>query len=77
MHYSDGNEAQVGDIVLIDGRHEGTVVASIDAGQYSAEAPRDHWAHLERGVLIRTDFGGLVHYPDLLGEHIVLSRRRS
>ena len=79
MRYSDGNEAQVGDTVLIDGKYKGTVLASIDANAnvYSAEAPKEQWEHLKKGVLINTDFGGLVHYPDTAIEHIVLSRRHS
>lgn len=76
MRYSDGHEARVGDIVLIDGKHRGTVVASIDADEYSTETPKEQWAHLGKGVLIHTDFGGLVHYPDLDHEHIVLSQRK-
>ena len=75
MKYSDGNEAQLGDLVLIDGKYKGTVVASIGAGQYSAAAPKEQWAYLKTGILIDTDFGGLVHYPDVASEHMVLTRR--
>ena len=77
MRYSDGNEALVGDTVLIDGKYKGTVVASIDANVYSTEAPKEQWEYLKKGVLINTDFGGLIHYPDTAIEHIVLSRRQS
>ncbi len=77
MRYTDGNEARVGDTVLIDGKYKGTVVALIDANAYSAEAPKEQWEYLEQGVLINTDFGGLIHYADMTAEHIVLSRRQS
>jgi len=75
MRYSDGNEAHLGDVVLIDGKHKGTVVASIDTNEYSAEHPKEQWAYLKKGVMIDTDFGGLIHYPDAENEHMVLSRR--
>ena len=77
MRYSDGNEAQVGDEVLIGGRYKGKVVASIDANTYSADAPKEQWEYLKNGVLINTDFGGLIHYSNVAGEHIVLSSRQS
>ena len=77
MKYSDGSEAHVGDIVLIDGKHKGTVVASIDTNEYTAAHPKEQWAHLGRGIMVDTDFGGLVHYLDVTKEHIVLTRRRA
>ena len=76
MRYSDGNEAQVGDEVLIEGRYKGRVVASIDTNTYSADAPKEQWEYLKKGVLINTDFGGLIHYPNVTNEHIVLSSRQ-
>lgn len=77
MKYSDGSEAHVGDVVVIDGKHKGTVVASIDTNEYTAEHPKEQWAYLGRGVMIDTDFGGLVHYSDTSQEHIVLKQRRA
>jgi hypothetical protein len=40
----------------------GTVVSSIDDGQYSSEYPKEEWEYLKRGVLIRSDQAGLIHY---------------
>lgn len=75
MVYADGNEARVGDVVAIDRSFSGVVVVSIDNGQYSKEFPAEKWAQLGQGILIDTDFAGLVHYQDSSPEHIVLVRR--
>lgn len=75
MRYSDGNEAKLGDVVLIGGKHMGVVVASIDTGEYAPEHPEEQWAYLGKGVMVNTDFGGLVHYADAGKESIVLTRR--
>ena len=40
----------------------GTVVCSIDDGEYTAEYPEEHWSYLQRGVLIDSNKGGLIHY---------------
>lgn len=75
MVYADGNEARLGDVVAIDASFSGVVVASIDNAQYSREFPSEKWAHLGRGVLMDTDFAGLVHYQAASPEHMVLVRR--
>lgn len=75
MVYADGNEARLGDIVAIDTTFSGVVVASIDNAQYSDEFPSAKWAHLGQGVLMDTDFGGLVHYQASSPERMVLVRR--
>lgn len=75
MVYADGNEARVGDVVAIDGHFSGVVVVSIDNGQFSREFPAEKWAHLGQGVLIDTDFAGLVHYQSSSPERMTLSRR--
>ncbi len=64
MRYHDGQPIHVGDVVTIDIRHEGTVVASIEDGIYLHPHTKEEWTHLREGVLIDTGFGGLVHYPD-------------
>ncbi|WP_408952895.1 hypothetical protein [Lysobacter sp. Hz 25] len=64
VRYSDGFEVRIGDQVLSYELNRGTIVALIDRGEYSAKFPQAEWAYLERGVLVETDFGGLVHYPN-------------
>jgi hypothetical protein len=75
MHYFDGNEAHLGDVVLIDGKYKGTVVASMDTNEYSDAHPKEQWGYLKKGVMIDTEFGGLVHYTEPNQEHMVLTRR--
>ncbi len=77
MIYADGNEARLGDVVAIDTGFSGVVVASIDNAQYSREFPAAKWAHLGQGVLMDTDFAGLVHYQASSPEHMVLVRREA
>ena len=73
MLYRGGEEARAGDTVLIGGAHKSLVVASIDNGTYLPGY--EGWEYLEKGVLIDTPFGGLVHYPEPLGEVIELMQR--
>ena len=75
MHYTDGNEAMLGDEVTISGKHRGVVVASIDRAEYSAAYPAAQWSYLKKGVLIEMDFGGLVHYEGSEHEHFALIGR--
>lgn len=79
MRYRNAQESmRVGDVVSI-GRGKGVVVACLDTAEYSAEHPREQWSYL-RGVMIDTDFGGLVHYPDqnaVDAEGIALVARKS
>ena len=76
MRYTDGNDARLGDVVVIDGKYNGVVVASLDTSEFSARCPKEHWGYLATGVLIDTDFGGLVHCPDAENEDIILARRK-
>lgn len=75
MRYADGREAKVGDRVAIDADRRGRVVACLDRDDYAVEYPAADWRYLERGLLVETDFGGLVHYPDAGVEGFELLRR--
>ena len=75
VRYADYNEARLGDEVAIDDIYKGVVVASLDTDEYSARCPREEWAHLETGIVVDTNFGGLIHYPNGDHEHIVLLKR--
>ena len=76
MNYADGNEAKVGDIVSIDDQYWGTVVACIDRGEYTDTYPEAQWSSLENGILVDTDFGGLVHYSDEDADRMILVKRK-
>lgn len=62
MTYNSGDRVKLGDIVAIEGRWSGVVVAMIDEGAYDPAFPASEWDCLKRGALIRFDEAGLVHY---------------
>jgi hypothetical protein len=79
MRYHNDQPIHVGDVVTIDVRHEGTVVACIEDGIFLHPHAQEQWTHLDKGVLIDTSFGGLVHYVDeaaLEEDQVRLLRRR-
>jgi hypothetical protein len=79
MLYIDGQPIHAGDVVTIDVKHQGTVVACIEDGVYLHPHTKEQWTHLQQGVVIDTSFGGLVHYPDqaaLESDRVRLVRRR-
>lgn len=79
MRYHDNQPIHVGDVVTIDLKHDGTVVACIRDGVYLEPHTRAQWTHLRDGVLIDTSFAGIVHYPDeaaLEAAQVRLLRRR-
>jgi hypothetical protein len=64
VRYASGQEVLPGDVVRINTRYRGTVLACIAEAKSLAPHASDEWALLKTGVMIDTDFGGLVHYPD-------------
>jgi acetone carboxylase gamma subunit len=64
MIYPDAVEVLVGDVVSIGSNGKGKVVACMYRDNYSFTHPREQWSYLETGVLVDTEFGGVVHYPD-------------
>ena len=64
MRYASGQDVLPGDRVQIESRFKGTVVACIDTAAYLPPHTHEQWGYLKGGVMIDTDFGGLVHYPD-------------
>jgi hypothetical protein len=80
MRYHDDQPIHVGDVVTIDVRHQGMVVACIEDGIYLHPHTKEQWTHLREGVQIDTSFGGLVHYPDqtaLESDQVELLRRQA
>lgn len=73
MMYSDGNESELGDSVLIAGQYSGLVVACIDSG--TGLPGHEEWGYLKVGIMVETDFAGLVHYVDITHEDIRLVQR--
>ena len=56
----------MGDRVRIRNGDTGTVIASIDAHEYTLEAKQEDWAYLGTGIVVRTDAGALVRFADPL-----------
>lgn len=54
----------VGTIVRDSAGLQGIVVADLDEGQFSSDYPRTEWGYLARGILVKTDEAGLVHYEN-------------
>lgn len=75
MEYEDGTLILTGDIVAIDGRYIGEVVASMDTSTYLPGY--ESWAYLHEGIIVLTDFAGLVHYTRQATDQLVLRARKS
>jgi len=73
VRYADGELIATDDTVEIDGQYRGRVIACMDTNRCLPGA--EGWAYLEKGIMVDTDFGGLVHYPDLQADQIVLITR--
>ena len=78
MRYASGQDVLPGDLVRIDVKYRGTVVACIAEAMYLAPHSPGQWEQLKTGAMIDTDFGGFVHYPqesDLADDNIELISR--
>lgn len=73
MKYADGTDIRLGDVIQIDVDYRGRVIASMDTGEYLPG--EDRWAYLDAGIMVDTDFGGLVHYTSETAGDFVLIRR--
>jgi len=73
MQYADRCEIKPGDVIQIDSRYHGTVVASMDHGEYLRG--QEQWSYLKEGIMVDTDFGRLVHYTKDAKDDLVLIKR--
>ena len=55
---------RLGDSVIDQSGLKGQVVANIDRDEFSTKYPKAEWAYLIRGMLIKTDQAGVVHYEN-------------
>src|SRR3546814_822904 len=74
MKYPDGQEVRLGDKVELWTGCCGAVVASLDAGEYSAEYSEADWAYLKSGVLVVSDAAGIIHYLNPEATFVLLKR---
>lgn len=72
MRYQDGPTIEPGDAVAIDEHYRGVVVACIGSGR--CLHGHEGWDYLGQGVMVDTDFAGLVHYPQVEGALRLLRR---
>lgn len=75
MEYENGDPIKVGDIVTIDANYTGQVVASMDTSSYLPGY--ESWAYLSEGIMVMTDFAGLVHYTSQATDNLVLKSRNA
>lgn len=73
MKYENGDTIRAGDLITIDDKYEGWVVASMDTSKYLPGY--DDWACLQTGVMVVTDFAGLVQYTSEATDRLVLKER--
>ena len=64
MKYPNGQEVRVGDRVKLWDNQRGTVVCSIETGEFSKDYPKTEWGHLKSGILVKTDTGEIFHYTE-------------
>lgn len=64
MKYPDGQDIKLGDHVELWAGNQGTVVCSIDTGEFAAAYPKENWAYLGRGIVVLSEKAGLVHYTE-------------
>lgn len=62
MKYVDEQDAKLGDKVMLWDGCFGVIVCSIDTCEYTPNFPKDEWAYLSSGVIIKTEKSGLIHY---------------
>lgn len=75
MRYSDGQEVRLGDRVTLWKECYGTVVCSIDTCEYTSDFPREQWEYLRRGVIIKAEKAGLIHYLEPDEDFELIGRR--
>lgn len=66
---ANGKVIGVGDRVTIGSGIDGVVVFSIDTDEFSLEFLKDDWNYLGRGIMVKTEQGGLV-YLDVSDEDL-------
>jgi hypothetical protein len=64
MKYADGQSVALGDRVKLWDNLCGTVVCSIDTGEFTKEYTEAEWAYLKSGVIVKADSGEVFHYAE-------------
>ena len=62
MKYANGEEIQLGDTVTLWPGADREVVTILDSKEFSPAYPESEWGYLERGILIESQYAGLIHF---------------
>jgi hypothetical protein len=63
MRYLDGRDILLGDKVDLGGGMTGVVVGCIEEGEFADGFPKDKWGYLAKGVIVKSEQAGIIHYP--------------
>ncbi len=74
MNYSNGDKIKVGDKIQLWRNCIGRVVCSFDDNSYSDDYIKADWNYLEKGILVKTENAGIIHYEDVEKEFKLISR---
>ena len=75
MKYLTGEKIELGDVIKVWEGCNGVIVCSIENGEYTEKYTETDWAYLQKGVLIITAAGGLMHYPETENNFELLERK--
>ena len=64
MRYMSGELVRLGDRVRLANDDVGSVVLSIDTGEFTEELPKVAWQQYSEGIVVKTDEGALVMLRD-------------
>jgi hypothetical protein len=70
MKYESGAPIHVGNIAAIYNKYRGQVVALVDTSTYLPGY--EYCAYLAEGIMVITEFAGLVHYMSQTTDRLVL-----
>jgi hypothetical protein len=56
-------KVHLGDRVQLWEGRRGLIVCDFDDKKFSLEYPQSKWGHLNEGILIKMDGGGIFYYP--------------
>lgn len=73
MKYKSGEDIRLGDKVIADDS-EGVVTCVFDNEQFSEEYPKG-WGGLSEGLLVLTEKWGLIHYPRVDADLVLIERQ--
>jgi hypothetical protein len=75
MLYSDGREVKLGDRVELGGGMTGVIVCCFDEGIFAPDFPKEEWAGPTKGVMVKSEQAGLIHYPEPDVDLVLMQRR--